>query len=228
MSNGVNVKKIAKYTTLAAAGLAVEPAMADVITSGPAFVPPTLNASVVSTVPINFGSGVGSVFQVRVDGYYGSIVLNPGPAGGDHETLVSSSGNDPLRLGGGYNINAGQYWISVSTGTGQDIAGDAGYWNGADGEAVNGFLGIRFSSSALSPGLHYGFLQLSYDNTPDSSSGTLQILGWAYETTAGASITTFDVSTTAVPEPATLIPMGLGLLALGAAGLRAKRRQTAA
>src|SRR5262249_8970838 len=52
------------------------------------------------------------------------------------------------------------------------------------------------------------------------------ILGWAYETDANAGIVTAETALSQVPEPATEFLMGLGLLALGAAGIRAKRRNT--
>jgi hypothetical protein len=75
-------------------------------------------------------------------------------------------------------------------------------------------MGVRFQSTSLSPGTHYGYLNLTRNGS------TLTVTGWGYETTADTAITTAE---TATPEPATSIPIGLGLLALGAAGLRRKR-----
>ena len=79
-----------------------------------------------------------------------------------------------------------------------------------------GFIGIAFAitnplTQALEP--HTGWIE--YQGDANSLSGT--ILGWAYESTPGAPI-----NAGAVPLPGTL---GLGLLALGAAGVARLRQR---
>jgi hypothetical protein len=105
------------------------------------------------------------------------------------------------------------------------VAGiSAGSWNGAAG-AVQGYLGFRFQSPELSPGNHYGFFDVTYTNDPVSRFGNLIISGWEYETTTGAGVLTGPIVAGTIPEPASMALAGLGLLALGAAGLRRKRAQ---
>ena len=79
-----------------------------------------------------------------------------------------------------------------------------------------GYAGLRFNTIA---GTRYGWVQL--DVAPDGSE--IEILGWAYED-SGAGI-----HAGAIPEPSQ-VAAGLGLLAMGAAGVREarKRRKTAA
>jgi len=58
----------------------------------------------------------------------------------------------------------------------------------------------------------------------DGSNGSMTVSEWAYDST-GASIEVGQTS--AIPEPAS-VAAGLGLLALGAAGLRRWRQQKTA
>ncbi len=68
-----------------------------------------------------------------------------------------------------------------------------------------------------------GWLRVSFGG----QGGTVAYLAAAYETTPGAPIGAGE-GPTAIPLPATLPLAGLGLLALGAAGLRRKRTAVAA
>lgn len=78
------------------------------------------------------------------------------------------------------------------------------------------FAGMRAAVAAngTSPsGIVYGFAQFD----------PFELYGFAYESTVGAGITTFDITAdTAVPEPAT---GALAALALGAAAFAARRHQ---
>jgi hypothetical protein len=78
------------------------------------------------------------------------------------------------------------------------------------------YIGFQFKPSGT---MLYGWANVTL--TDGGSFGTFVINEWAYDDT-GASIQTG--ATSAVPEPATYAA-GLGLLALGAAGLRRWRKQ---
>lgn len=212
------------YSALAAAGLLVEPATAGVVYSGPSFTAVTVVAG--ETKPIDFGAPFGQVFQfVGATTFYtppsASFVIQPGPAG-LAAAVVSPTLDNPARLGSGYFIDGARTFRAISNGTGADFAGASnGFWNGAG--VIRGYAGFRFVSSGSN---YYGYFDVSYDNNPSSDNGTLTIHGWAYEDVAGTGITTgpTDIGG-AVPEPATLATLGLGLLAMGAAGIRKKRAQ---
>lgn len=73
---------------------------------------------------------------------------------------------------------------------------------------TRGFVGVRFDIPGGSP--HFGYLDISIDTTAQ----TVTVHGGAYESEANTPITT------PVPEPT-----GLGLLAIGAAGIAGWRRK---
>ena len=223
--------QLARYGILALAGLSAESAKAGVVTSSSqGFVPFTIGAGQSNSA--NFGSGVGSPFQfVGLSSFFGppyaSFVIHQGANGLNQQILtLTPAADDPRRLAGNYVISAGRNWVTPASNnnnnnTSNDIAGqDGGNWNGAG--TVTGFLGIRFQSSALTTGYHYGYFDVSYDNSPASDSGHLTIRGWAYETVAGAAITTPGA---AAPEPSSLLLAGLGMLSCGAAGIRTLRER---
>ena len=81
---------------------------------------------------------------------------------------------------------------------------------------VSTYIGFRFNPSGTEL---FGWANVTLTN--GNGFGTFVINEWAYDDT-GASIQTGQTS--AVPEPATYAA-GLGLLALGAAGLRRWRKQ---
>ena len=78
---------------------------------------------------------------------------------------------------------------------------------------TDAFLGLSFPSG---PNTHYGWVRVDVNN----AAGTFLIKDWAYESTPGVGIA---AGAGIVPEPATL-----GLLACGAVGIAAIRRQKAA
>jgi len=107
-------------------------------------------------------------------------------------------------LATGYVISAGRAF-----GTFASII-TAGAFKGASGFTTGnaGYVGFRF---AIAGATHYGWARLTFDT---SSTGGVTIHEWAYENVANTNI-----QIAAVPEPAHFAT-GLGLLALGAAGLR--------
>lgn len=79
----------------------------------------------------------------------------------------------------------------------------------------SGFLGVRFQWNGNT---HYGWIEADGNAT----ATVLTISQWAYNDIPGEGI--LAGQPTAVPEPASW-PVGLGLLALGAAGVTQYRRQ---
>jgi MYXO-CTERM domain-containing protein len=86
----------------------------------------------------------------------------------------------------------------------------------ANNASETGFVGIEFD---ISGEIHYGWLEVLVSRENDRPAG-LEVLSAAYETTPGA-----DIQTGAIPEPAS-VGLGLGLLALGAAGVRRSRMRS--
>lgn len=89
----------------------------------------------------------------------------------------------------------------------------AGAKNGDWKPGNQGFVGLEITDG--SGGVHYGFADLTFN----SVGGTYTFNGLAYQTTAGAAITTF-----AIPEPGSTTAL-LVAGAAGAAALRARRRK---
>ena len=240
MTSGTKAR-LAGYTSLAATGLMAEPAAAGVITSqSQGFVPVTIAPG--QSVNIDFGNGVGTAFRfweaffssnftysgIPYNFTNNSVVMQTGGQA-SNQSFVFNGGNDVLRLSAGYLISAGKPFLAlVPSGgnTANDIAGaSAGEWNGPDNQTVTGYIGVRFSSPALSPGLHYGWFEVSYDNAPSYRLGSLTILSWAYSDLTDVAMLAGggEFAPAAVPEPGSMTLCGLGLLACGAAGLRRLR-----
>ncbi len=85
------------------------------------------------------------------------------------------------------------------------------------------YIGFRFKLPSNNT-IVYGWADVTLTN--DGDSGIFTINRWAYED-SGASILAGPPGASAVPEPASFA-VGLGALALGAAGLRRRRRHAQA
>lgn len=136
-------------------------------------------------------------------------------------------GNDPVRFGANQNLSSaaglGFSTFNYYRGTNHDIFnrslyvsfsyfGGYSYYSGTYGawRAGNrGFLLFRFDGIG---GDHYGYFDISI--APDGES--MRIHGWAFNDEVDGGI-----STIALPAPGSV---GLACLALGAAGIRRKRR----
>ncbi len=97
-----------------------------------------------------------------------------------------------------------------------------GLWlGGAAFGDTNGYLGVEFKAN---DGLHYGWIRLSVRTDANGYPDGVRAIAWAYESNPGIPL--HVTSLTAVPEvPANAV--GLGALALGAAGVQALRRKRA-
>jgi hypothetical protein len=98
--------------------------------------------------------------------------------------------------------------ISAASTFGSGISSNIAQWN-LNGS--NNLVGFRFQNEANANSIHYGWARIEFGSTITNR----RLVEYAYENVAGASI-----SAGAVPEPSSL-----GLLAMGAVGLMARRRK---
>ena len=115
-------------------------------------------------------------------------------------------------LGAGYKFGSASQsdrWVASS----RKIAGTAnGFSSG-----VPGYIGFKFTDAGGS-NLYYGWAEI----TIDAPNTAYTINEWAYNSTAGGSISVGDTGVSAVPEPSAL---SLALIGLGAGGVLAWRRR---
>jgi MYXO-CTERM domain-containing protein len=174
------------------------------------------------------------------------VQFNPGNTGGWNQASVmnyaGATQDDPQILGLNAPIDGAQGWFGMSTGfrTNHDLASrfsssafssfryysisgattssdstfnsfyDTGFdWAPDD----RGFLGVRFSNNGTD--FHYAW----FDVEVDVRIGKLTIHGWGFENEANTGIGAGEV-----PAPGVA---GLGLLAMGAAGVRRQRKRAA-
>ena len=193
------------------------------------FAASSLDAGIITNTALSLaGATVG-------DGGVSSYDWNIDGAGGVEITLSSSSSyigmyggvngfdlavggglNQPLNLGAGAYVSnglflGGSFFSSVLTAG--SISNATGFTSGE-----SGYLGFQFTPGTTKL---YGWAEVIL--TEGSPAGSFQIVQWAYED-SGANIQTPGG---AIPEPAGAAT-GLGLLALGAAGVRRMRRPQAA
>lgn len=171
----------------------------------------------VNTSGFTVGNGSGDV-DWNIDGI------------GLSELTVRSVGNSILDLSSFWNgfeirssasnlLNLG-YGADVNTGAFNSNAIFAFLYSGSIYYAVgftsgdSGYIGFRFNPTGSLE--LYGWAEVVL--TSGGSSGTFEVVEWAYDD-SGASVTTG-----VIPEPANAA-IGLGALALGAAGLRRMRRK---
>jgi hypothetical protein len=125
------------------------------------------------------------------------------------------------KLGAGVTVSAASTFAVPPVGYPYSIlayrsstgAYDSSQWNGG---VTDGFVGIRFTASDNL--IHFGWMRLNVANAAGNYAMTLRDFGW--ETQAGVPIATGA----GIPEPASL---ALGVLALGAVGIRPSRRRSA-
>ena len=154
----------------------------------------------------------------------GAIITRPSAAPNLGVIAQTANGyNYASLLAAGANIGGTVTNFIALTGT--LFANRASLWSvGSPGEQwgpgqTTGFLGIRFT---LGTGqVVNGFIQLTISDGTGATPHSITLIGAGYETSGGPIVAQ---NQPAVPEPSTT----LGLVALGAAGLMAHRRRTAA
>lgn len=164
-------------------------------------------------------AGSRRAFARSVSGVSFHVPSTPAPAGGP-----------AARLSSGQAVNAGLDWAAglriLMSSYGRvpndfDSVGSGG-WNLGNSsqtgvQSARGFLAFRISDGASDHYYGYLDLEMSRSGVETNSTLTITIHGWAYESTAGQQIVIGGAA--AVPGGA-----GLAALAVGAAGLRGRRR----
>lgn len=231
-------RRLGRYGALAAAsaaataGLGTE-ADAAVVTSSAGFVQTaTVDNSTPSSTLSAWGTGATLLNgKIRVFGFVSPTSsraagvrvvagvsfarVGAGPSGPLAKFASGDDVNAGLNWGGGFGVFMASYYLGPFSGT-------TGAWSlGSDGlsgtQSSRGFFAFRISDGGSD--YYYGYfdLETSRSGTDPTSSLTITIHGWAYESTPGQQI---------VIGGATAVPGGAGLaaLAFGAAGLRGRRR----
>ncbi len=131
---------------------------------------------------------------------------------------VSPSNTDNVYVYG-FELNETIGASSLSSTDNGRVSNSLGRWStNYGGYLVNnvseGYVGVEFDNDGNT---HYGWVAVSL-TAPTSGNLQLEITDYAWENVANTGI-----NAGAVPEPSTYA-LGLGLLALGAAGIRARRR----
>ena len=159
-----------------------------------------------SFVPFHLATSAGSE-GIAVIGFFGAVsaAWNGFHGGGGAYPYVSKLGLSVNPAAHGFVTGANGFFTSFGT-----LAFRGGYGNDQWLDAGTGFVGFRFNTGT---GVQYGWVRITMTGSP-LNSFTLVDYAWA---DAGENIVTGQV-----PEPGSL-----GLLALGALGLVAWRRQRA-
>lgn len=215
--------RLATYTAVTGAALAataatLPDAQAGIVYSGAISLNvPTTGAGIY----LNVVTGVSSASPTSAPGWdinpYGSSSLSffspAAPAGGVY--VVNAPGGTSATAPD--NLAPGTL-ISGASGFGAGIGETTGPTAFTLNSTAN-YLGFRFQNEATGA-VDYGWAQLSLSTT--TSSQPRSIIGYAYENTGAA------IGAGVVPEPTTTATLGLGVLTLGAAGVRQWRRRKVA
>ena len=238
---GGSSQSVLAFSAAAGAALAMAPAAEGaIVTSGPGFTPVTKSVGDLGngylgitglgglrlqfTAPPAYTSGVFqfNIYQanllnyrsatggVNIDGAWAIDGANAnrfalGDVIGDDESFSSSQFN---------NAAAFRSRIRTNTGNGDQTAEfQTGDWFGAS----NGYAGFRVTRSDTGQ-TNYGWASITVlDTNANGAPNSITVNSWAYQDTPGATIQA------GIPEPSE-IGLGLGLLALGAAGIRRHRK----
>jgi hypothetical protein len=180
------------------------------------------DAAVIYSGPQNISIGSGNSQTINLDGdAFGDVLLKNYVFGGSpyQGATVSFSPGKLVGFTSGLSyasaLTAGST-IDIST-AGPSFTGSMAFGaanpNAQFNNVTDAFLGFSFPSAGNT---YYGWIRVDVNN----AAGMFLVKDWAYESTPGVGIA---AGAGIVPEPATL-----GLLACGAAGILAIRRQKSA
>jgi hypothetical protein len=157
-----------------------------------------------SFVPAHIATSAGAE-GIAIIGFFGAVsaAWNGFHGGGGSYPYVSKLGANVNPAAHGFVTGANGFFTSFGT-----MAFRGGYGNDQWLDAGTGFVGFRFNTGA---GIQYGWVRLTMNGSP-LNSFTMVDFAWA---DPGENILTGQI-----PEPGSL-----GLLALGALGLVAWRKQ---
>ena len=163
---------------------------------------------IITFIPTSFGS---FPFTIGTFSVYSGVI-----SGTNANNKFALDGNI-AKLGTGSGVKAAVSTSSAGAGTfiRSYNGGLSGNFTPSFSGSDSGFVGLKFDISGAD---HYGWLEVIVSRSGGRPS-ELSVLSGAYETQPGV-----DIAAGAIPEPAS-VGMGLGLLALGAAGVRSMRRQ---
>lgn len=124
----------------------------------------------------------------------------------DEDTFrVVRQGSDLRALSSGFSLYSGANFARIVA---YIVNDDGPYYAVGFTDGVAGFMGFHFNPSGTTL---YGWAEIVLSS--GGSFGEFEMVRWAYEDSGAA------IQVGAIPEPET-IAVGLGMLALGAAGLR--------
>ncbi|WOO39811.1 hypothetical protein [Rubellicoccus peritrichatus] len=185
----------------------------------------SLNGIIVTNVDLGLSGGIAGngngTFDWDIDGEGGREIrvysflnrfvdLFNGGNGFGIRAVAPGNREDILNLGLSNYVNAGSAVFNAEALTvllDGNIRNATGFTSGE-----SGYIGFQFRPAGTTL---YGWAEVIL--TEGGDTGTFEIVQWAYEDTGA------NIQTGAVPEPAA-VATGLGVLALGAAGLRRWRK----
>lgn len=187
----------------------------------------------------NIGSGQSVFYQTSVGIQSHVVQFNIGNSGGWLAASIigyapAGDANDPRLLGLGFEVGPAGQWAGMSTfgfgshdlAASSSRAGVSSFFTSGSSAFVGstpwssnttvgdfarterGYIGLRFTRNAVD--FHYAWL----DVEANLDTRELTVHGWCFETEPNVGVVT--------PAPG---PAGLGLLAMGAAGIRRSRRR---
>lgn len=205
--------RLSTYATLAGVALtapALAPSVkASIVSSGPLTlaIPNTIDGVYINFVTGATGTSGGAVPGFDFNPYSGTgglLFYWGGDAGAVNGGVASTANGPYLVLGAGSIVGPGSTFSQAANGANAETA--------AFQAGVTGYLGVRFTNESTGA-TDYGYVHLQ---TTGATGFPATILDYAYENT-GAAITV-------VPEPTTTATLALGVLTLGAAGVRRWRQ----
>jgi hypothetical protein len=183
-----------------------------------------LNGDLVDDVELS-GYRLGYTYSAYTAGVYGRFEIDPLGTSPVVPALARNTAAGLAAQDFAANLTGG----SVATAIAADSAFDAylmytaggfvstaGFVAPGPGSSESGIVGLEF---LISGNIHNAWLEILISADADGRPSTLELVGGAYESTPDT-----DIPVGVIPEPAN-VGLGLGLLALGATGVRAMRRR---